>query len=72
MKESEMSYIDRKIEELMSPDGGNIQLTEEQKKALRAEMADYAFSACIDSAIRKEAEGICLENAKYDEEVVVS
>jgi hypothetical protein len=67
-----MSYVDRKIEELTSPDGANIQLTEEQKKALRAEFADYAFSACIDSAIRKEAEEICLENAEPDDEVVVS
>jgi len=63
-----MNLLDRKIEELKSPDGGGLQLTIEQEKALRLEMADYAFSACIDSAVRKEAELICLENVNEDDE----
>lgn len=63
-----MNLLERKIEELKSPDGGGLQLTPEQEKALRLEMADYAFSACIDSAVRKEAELICLENCEDEEE----
>lgn len=63
-----MSFLDRKIENLKSPDGGNLWMTPEQEKALRLEMADYAFSACIDSAVRKEAESICMEAAEGEED----
>lgn len=57
-------YLDRKITELKEALG--LQLTPEQEKVLRLEMADYAFSACIDSAIRTEAEAICAEAGAED------
>ena len=63
-----MSYLDRKLAELKSPDGLNLQLTPEQEKLLRLEFADYAFSACIDSDIRDEAELICASAANEEEE----
>lgn len=57
-------YLDRKISELKET--LNLQLTPEQEKILRLEFADYAFSACIDSAIRTEAEIICAEAGAED------
>lgn len=57
-------YLDRKLAELKET--LNLQLTPEQEKLLRLEFADYAFSACIDSAIRTEAETICAEAGAED------
>jgi hypothetical protein len=61
-------YIDRKISELKET--LSLQLTPEQEKILRLEFADYAFSACIDSAIRTEAEIICAEAGAEDIEEI--
>lgn len=54
-------YVDTVIFELEEKHG--IKLDVIQKSKLQLAFANYAFAACIDSTIRKEAELICVERA---------
>ena len=59
-------YIDSLIKELQDDlkknYGRNHCLSSRQIEAVRSMMADYAFSAIMDSEVRTEAEEICAEN----------
>jgi len=55
-----MDHLDKIISTKLQNDSC-IRLSDRQYFALKKIMAHYALSACMDSAIRKEAENICNE-----------
>lgn len=52
------------IDQLISELEETWAFTTEELNHIRSQMAHYALCACIDSAVRKEAEGICEDESE--------